>query len=119
MAACGAALAVSLIPAGCGSGSGPGGLETITGVEQLGWDQPAEGLAALHLLRFALYIDNVRVPTPEVTCGTTVGTAGFPCACSLPTMTAGIHTLQVSAYINDGATTLESERSVVLRVLKR
>jgi hypothetical protein len=116
------AVCSTLLPAGCGpgqDGAGSAGAQPITGTERFGWDQAAADLTELASFRFALYVDNARVQATDVTCGATAGTAGFPCTSSLPSLSAGTHTLAVAAYLDDAGTTRESEKSIAVRVVKR
>lgn len=97
----------------CSKGSSPtpspggGAAETVTGRERIGWDQPATSAAELALLRYAIYVDGARNDLAEISCGSTGGTAGFPCSGRLPSMSVGAHTLQLAAYVD----TAESARS--------
>lgn len=117
----GVVLSVTLLYVGCGSpGQGPAGSpQAITGSERFGWDQAAADLGELATFRFVFYVDGVRSESVEATCGTAPGAAGFPCTCQLPAMAAGLHALQLAAYVDDNGTIRESERSAPLRVQKR
>jgi glucose/arabinose dehydrogenase len=93
----------------------PSNGERITGSERIGWDQPAANAAELASFRYAIYVDGTRSELTDVACSTTAGPAGFPCSAALPSMTAGSHTLEVAAFVVDGAV-LESGKSTALRV---
>lgn len=95
--------------------SPPSGSETISGTERVGWDQPASNAGELATIRYAIYVDGVRAELGGVACGDTATTAGFSCTAPLPRMTAGSHTIELAAYVQDGST-LESTRSAALRV---
>jgi hypothetical protein len=107
--------------AACGGGSpsSPNGTETVTGVERLGWDQPAADAGELASFRYALYVDQARGEAADVTCAAGQSSAGFSCTARLPAMSNGVHTLQVAAFVLDGAVTRESSRSAAVRVTKR
>jgi hypothetical protein len=94
------------------------GGETISGSERMGWDQPASDAGELATYRYALYVDDTRGEASDVTC--TAASAGlFVCTCKLPAMASGAHTLQVAAFVLDGATVVESDRSTAVRVTIR
>lgn len=95
---------------------GNGAVQQITGNERLGWDQEADP-AELPSVRFAIYVDGNRSEIGDASCGATAGTAGFPCSGSLPALSAGAHTLELSAFVVDGGNVFESERSAPLRVM--
>lgn len=94
----------------------PSGVETIRGNERLGWDQQAAGQAELATFSYAIYVDGTRSVLRDVTCTTTASAAGFPCSARLPSLTPGLHTLEVAAFLVAGGVTLESSRSTPLRV---
>jgi aldose sugar dehydrogenase len=107
--------------AGCGGTPpaptvpGPGGGESITGRERIGWDQQAPDAAELARFRYAIYVDGARSDLAETSCGESATAAGFGCSSRLPALSAGAHTLELAAYVVDGAV-LESARSSPLRV---
>ena len=111
----------SFLFAACG-GSSPtpgGGTETITGAERFGWDQPAADAGELASFRYALYVDDVRSEAADATCATAQSAAGFACTARMPTMTPGVHNLQVASFVIDGGAVRESPRSAAVRVTKR
>ncbi len=120
-------LAGGLILSACGSDSpqaprvpsspttGQG--ESITGRERFGWDQPASDAAELASLRYAMFVDGARVEVTGVSCAATATSAGFACSAALPALSAGAHTLALAAFVIDGTTVLESERSAALQVV--
>jgi hypothetical protein len=93
--------------------------QVITGNERFGWDQAAADVAELASFGYAVYLDGVRTEAVDVSCGTTATAAGFPCTCRLPAMSVGAHTLQVAAFVVDGATIRESERSPAVQVTRQ
>jgi glucose/arabinose dehydrogenase len=93
----------------------PSNAERITGNERIGWDQPAANATDLASFRYAIYVDGTRSELTDVTCSTTAGPAGFACTAALPSMTTGAHTLEIAAFVVDGAV-LESGKSASLRV---
>jgi aldose sugar dehydrogenase len=109
-----------LVVAGCGGTPpaptvpGPGGGESITGRERIGWDQQASDAVELATFRYAIYVDGARSELTETSCSATAA-AGFACTGRLPALSAGAHTLELAAYVGDGAV-LESARSSPLRV---
>jgi hypothetical protein len=110
----------SCVLAACGgSPPVPSGTETITGVERFGWDQPAADAGELGSFRYALYLDGARSEASDVSCTTGPSTGRFACTARLPDMPAGVHTLEVAAFVLDGGALRESTRSASLRVLKR
>lgn len=110
----------SCVLAACG-GSPPvaDGTETITGVERFGWDQSAADAGELASFRYALYVDGARGEASEVSCTAGQSSGRFACTARLPALSAGVHTLQVAAFVIDGGVARESERSTAVRVLKR
>ena len=102
-----------------GSPSSPSGTETITGAERFGWDQPAADAGELASFRYALYVDEARSEAADVACAPGQSSAGFGCTSRLPAIAAGVHTLQVAAFVIDGGVVRESTRSAAVRVLKR
>ena len=89
--------------------------ERITGNERIGWDQPAANASELASFRYAIYVDGARSELSNVSCATTAGPSGFACSASLPSMFPGTHTLEIAAFVVDGAV-LESGKSASLRV---
>jgi glucose/arabinose dehydrogenase len=94
----------------------PGGIVTIRGNERLGWDQQAASRADVARLRFAIYIDDARSEMPGVSCEGNPTPAGFPCSARLPSMTAGVHTLELAAFVVEDDRVIESARSAPFRV---
>jgi glucose/arabinose dehydrogenase len=91
--------------------------ERITGNERLGWDQQAGDAVELATFRYAIYVDTARFELAGVSCSSTSGATGFPCSARLPTMAPGSHTLELAAFVVDGATVIESGRSASIRVV--
>jgi len=108
------------LTAGCGKSTppspspAPGGVETITGRERIGWDQLAEGAAELATFRYAIYVDGARSEIADTSCGPSAGTAGFACSGRLPALSAGAHTLEIATFL--AGSDAESARSAPLRV---
>jgi len=94
---------------------GPGDGESITGRERIGWDQQASNTVELAAFQFALYVDGTRTVVAEVSCAGTATAAGFACSGRLPVLSAGAHTLELAAFLDEGSV-LESARSSPLRV---
>jgi glucose/arabinose dehydrogenase len=92
--------------------------ETITGSERIGWDQRAGDVVELAATSYVIYVDGVRTPLTEVTCGNSPTAAGFACSGRLPPMSAGAHTLQLASTVVDGSP-FESDRSAALNVTVR
>ena len=104
-------------PAPDPGGGVPPGIERITGTERIGWDEQAGSSEELATFRHLIYVDGTGSDIQDVTCASTAGPAGFSCTGRLPAMTAGQHSLALSAYINSGGTRLESPRSASFPVL--
>lgn len=92
------------------------GVEQITGSERLGWDQRAATAAELATFRYLIYMDDTGTEPPDASCADSAGANGFACSARLPAMSAGPHTLALSAFVDDGGR-LESPRSAPLNVL--
>jgi hypothetical protein len=110
----------SLVLTACGgSPPAPSGLETITGSERFGWDQPAADAGELASFRYALYVDDTRSEAADVSCVAGSSSGRFACTAGLPAMSAGAHTLQIAAFVLDAGAVRESTRSASVRVVKR
>jgi hypothetical protein len=110
----------SFVFAACGgSPSPPSGAETITGTERFGWDQPAADAGELASFRYAFYVDDARLEAADVSCAPGPSSGRFACTSDLPTMSSGVHTLQVAAFVIDAGAIRESARSAAVRVIKR
>jgi glucose/arabinose dehydrogenase len=86
-----------------------------TGKERLGWDQQAIDNDTLATFGYAVYVDGTRSELADVSCGTSPGPSGFGCSGRLPSMSRGVHTLELAAFVA-GSAGLESDRSSPLRV---
>ena len=108
---------LAIAAAGCDKDSSDtpddGGAEPITGNERIGWQQAAATPADLATFRYNIYVDNVATEMQGVSC--TAASAGFSCSGRLPSMRAGRHTLEITAFI-DGTPPVESARSAALTV---
>jgi glucose/arabinose dehydrogenase len=112
---------IAVLSLACGSsgpppaspGPAPGDSISITGLERIGWDQIADSLADLGILRYAIYVDNQRSELADVSCATATGSSGYSCSGKLPPMSIGTHTLELVSFLIDG---LESVRSAPVRV---
>lgn len=96
-------------------GSG-GGVDTITGLERIGWDQPAPDAAELGTFRYAIYVDGVRSEIADVTCASIAAAGTFPCSGRLPPISNGSHVLELAAFVTTGGTVVEGARSAPLSV---
>ena len=74
---------ITLFAAACGSSTPPppstgtgGGVESITGRERIGWDQPATDTVELATFGYAIYVDNARNELTDTSCASAAGTAG-------------------------------------------
>ena len=107
--------------AGCGESTDPespdpGEPPTISGTERLGWDQQAASRSELATFRYAIYVDGARSVLSGVDCQGAATAAGFPCSGPFPTMTSGVHTLELAAFIMNGSRVVESAKSAPFRV---
>jgi len=94
--------------------SGDGG-QTITGREQLGWDQAAVDAIELGAFHYALYIDNARFELASA-CNTAPPTGPYSCSAPLPHMDPGSHTLQMATFLTIDGQIVESAKTDPLRV---
>jgi glucose/arabinose dehydrogenase len=92
----------------------PAAVETITGREQIAWDQRAPSTTELAAVRYAIYVDNSRSEMTAVSCSPSAADV-YTCTATLPSLSAGSHTLELAAFVVDGSI-LESTRSSPLRV---
>jgi glucose/arabinose dehydrogenase len=90
-----------------------GSVQQITGNERIGWLQGAATPDELDTFRYNIYVDNVPNEMQGVSCA--AASEGFSCSGQLPRMTAGRHTLEITAFVN-GNPGLESARSPALVV---
>lgn len=98
-------------------GPSPDAGVTITGRERIGWDQPASSHDELDTFRYAIYVDGTRREMSSVSCAATAGAAGYACSGQLPSMSPGIHVLEITAIRDDeDDNRIESARSAPLRV---
>lgn len=118
------AILVLLMSSACGqrtpsppSSPNPGGGETITGRERIGWDQQADSADELASFGYAIFVDGNRSIVDGVSCGGAPATAGFPCSGRLPAMSGGAHTLELSTLVTRNGETIESSRSAPLSVV--
>jgi glucose/arabinose dehydrogenase len=93
----------------------PGEEVRVSPGDRLGWVQQAANAPELATYQFALYVDGARTTLTGVNCAT-AGNA-FDCSAALPLLSTGTHTLELAAFVADGALTLESARSAPLRVI--
>jgi glucose/arabinose dehydrogenase len=92
-----------------------GGEERISGSERIGWDQQAADATELASFRYAIYVDGNRSELSGVSCA--AAQTAFACSGRLPTMAPGSHTLEVTSFIVDSGSVLESGKSTPLRVV--
>jgi hypothetical protein len=90
--------------------------ETITGRERIGWDQPAESVAALGGFQYAMYVNGTRTMLAGVTCDPTPRPEGFGCSAPLPAMLPGPHVLELASVAASAGSVAESARSAPLHV---
>ena len=84
---------------------------------RLGWRQSAADAGQAASFQYALYVDGTQTMLAGVTCANPSSGSGFDCSAVLPTLTTGTHTLELSAIVVDGSSTLESPRSSPLQVV--
>jgi glucose/arabinose dehydrogenase len=94
----------------------PSGDVRISPGDRLGWTQQAADAAEVASFQFALYVDGNRLTLAGVSCVRASSGTGFDCSAALPTLTAGVHTLELASFVVGGSTIAESARSGVLRV---
>ncbi len=87
-----------------------GGAIQVNGTESLGWEQPAPSVDALRTYGYLAYVDDVAVELAGANCASTAGANGFACSARLPPMTPGNHSIQLTAYVDQGGR-LESGKS--------
>ncbi len=109
-----AALAASC--GGGGGGSNDSGGNVVNGSSRIGWDQRSDSESDLVFLHFVIYVDGARTELGDASCSTPAGSAGFPCTATLPSMSAGQHTLALASYVFQGAEVIESAKSAPLTV---
>ena len=95
----------------------PSGEVRISPGDRLGWTQQAADAAEVASFQFALYVDGTRTTLADVNCARAASGTGFDCSATLPTLTAGRHTLELASFVVDGSFIAESPRSAALRVI--
>ena len=117
---------IALFAAACGSSTPPppstgsgggGGVQSITGKERIGWDQPAADTAELATFGYAIYVDDSRNELTDTSCASSGGAAGFACSGKLPPMTSGAHKLELATFSTVNSASGESTRSSPLQVV--
>jgi aldose sugar dehydrogenase len=93
----------------------PSGEVRVSPGDRLGWSQQAADAVQLASFQYALYVDGSRMPLTNATCAAAPG-GTFDCSAPMPTLSAGTHTIELAAFVVDGAVTIESSRSAALRV---
>ena len=79
--------------------------------DRLGWTQQAADAAEVASFQFALYVDGTRTTLTGVSCASAASGTAFDCSATLPTLSAGTHTLELASFVVDGSVTAESARS--------
>lgn len=95
----------------------PSGEVRVMPGARLGWRQAAADAGQASSFQYALYVDGTRTILSGVTCAASSSDSGADCSVLLPTLTIGTHTLELSAIVADGSSTLESPRSTPLQVV--
>lgn len=89
---------------------------TVTGRENLSWDQAAASLAELDGVGYYIYIDGQKQSYSGVTCQAGTASGSFTCQAPLPKMNPGTRTLQLSSfYLTTPAS--ESPKSGALQLI--
>jgi aldose sugar dehydrogenase len=83
---------------------------SVTGTEKIGWDQLADDANQVAALRYVGYVDDVPQELADVSCGSVQTSGAFACAAKLPSMSVGVHRLELAAEL-DG---VQSQRSTAL-----
>src|SRR5213592_1202190 len=117
---------LSIVTAACAKDSPeppvvtPGPTENVTGAERLGWSQTAVDSGELAAFHYAIYVDGGRAELAGASCQppSSPTSTVFDCAAPLPTMSAGIHTLELATFLDISGSPLESARSAPLQVNK-
>ncbi len=110
--------ALLLLCGGCDDDSPattPGGTSTISGREQLAWDQEAPSLAALNSYTFNALVDGTPAGALTAQC-TANGSTSYTCISPLPPLSAGSHKIAVQTNGSDGTSSAVSNTlSVVVQ----
>lgn len=110
--------ALTVMLSSCGGGgtpppasSNPSGTDDhLSGKERLGWNQAAADAGQLARLRYAAYVDGIRVELADVSCSELSGGVSA-CSSRMPAMTAGAHTIVIVSFVVDGDRVIESSRA--------
>jgi glucose/arabinose dehydrogenase len=90
--------------------------QKITGAERIAWDQQAGTADELATFHYLIYVDGAGTEEQGVSCAPQAGSALFGCSGRLPPMSAGLHSLALSSYIESDGSRIESQRSETLNV---
>jgi glucose/arabinose dehydrogenase len=89
----------------------------VTGSERLGWTQVAPSQGELATFHYAIYVDGSRSELVGATCEPSQSATVFQCSAPLPALSVGPHSIELAAFIIDGAV-LESPRSAPIQVTR-
>ena len=117
-------IAASFCAAGCGEQPPqspdpgvPSGEAVVAPGDRLGWTQQFADASEAGFFQYALYVDGNRTVLAGATCTAGAGGGTFDCSATLPSLTAGVHILELASFVADGSETSESAKSPALRVV--
>jgi len=115
----GLALAACLSAVACGDGNndsggntGSGGVVTVRSGDRITWDQPVESPDTARAYTYRIYVDGNLASLTEIVCADVRSAGGVTCSGRLPSMSAGRHTLELTAAFGSS----ESPRSTPMAV---
>jgi len=116
---CGLALAALMVAVSCGGDSNSNGdsnntndLPQVRTGTRLGWSQAASSLQQLSAMTFRLYVSGTAASLGGAKCSDTPNAGAYDCSGTLPSMSAGVHDLELTSTVQG----VESPRSPSLRV---
>jgi glucose/arabinose dehydrogenase len=116
------ALPLLLVLSGCGSATAPPSAAapsssvSVHGTEHFAWSQTADAVD-IGQYTFTAYVDDLPSQLPDARCDIGSAPAQFDCNAKLPSMSAGAHSLQVSATFSVNGVLAEGPRSAALNLL--
>src|SRR5215510_3174463 len=83
-----------------GDTGGNGNVPQIRGGERIAWTQQAASLQQLQAMTYRLYVSGAPAALNAVQCANTAGASGYDCSGALPSMSAGLHDLELTSILN-------------------
>jgi aldose sugar dehydrogenase len=73
---------------------------SVTGTEKIGWDQLADDANQLARIRYVGFVDDAPQELTDAACGSAATAGAFACVAKLPSMSVGLHRLELAAVLD-------------------